>query len=768
MTSLDGFRQALKAHLHKVPAPRTKERLNEDLRGVESYPPANADQIADQCAVIALVRNTRGQVDQPTWYHSLSVIGTCEGGDRIAHEWSSGHPTYSEAETAKKLAQAMAYPPTTCVKLHDCQSALCEKCPQWGKIGSPIRLGFAQATITAPASPPEDARQAAEEAARPLFELPERFSYTQVGGKYILFQSVKSKDGEWSNVPFCATLHYPIKLIYAEDGIKLEMEAYLPRGGTRRFILAGSLIGAGGAALAAELGKNGVVSHQGQKMKEEGYLTALYNKMKADAMAVVSYHRFGWYEDSFLVGQTMIRPTGNVDALCHGNAQAKMFAFTPRGDYAVWKQVIDTAYNHEGQEALQYLVILGFAAPLFSLFKESGGVTVYSHSQGSGVGKTTAQRAALSAWGDWQQLQLSEGKTTNNALWGLVGTYCNLPVVYDELTNMTNEDASKVVHSVAAGSHPERLGPDGSLRLNGGSWSTILLASGNNLITEKFQRNNSEAEQARTFEFTVPNNTRISPNEARELFPQLLCHYGHAGIRFMEYVVRNREAVIAMMRAFQTKYNDATQIAQVERYHSQLQACALTALHLCRELGILNFPIKPLWNWIKERTTEVRVQRAMSIGGPLETFGVMLTELWQGVLVTKGEGDIRRHLIPQIIQDPNGRNLVGRKIFAADKTEKDVLFLSCAAVNKWCNRQGASGKELHAAVVAQGWADQNLKLFSLGKGVPKYVGSNVKCWVVNSEKVDAESHTHPVAQRLTLMMKPGDSNERNAASAVDG
>lgn len=114
---------------------------NSDLTGGMEYAPSSAHRIAEKCGVIALMRDTRGNVDQPTWYHSLGVLAFTEEGDDICHEWSAGHPDYSMDETDAKIAQVRRYKPTSCEKLSDYQPSICAQCPFNGKIKSPISLG---------------------------------------------------------------------------------------------------------------------------------------------------------------------------------------------------------------------------------------------------------------------------------------------------------------------------------------------------------------------------------------------------------------------------------------------------------------------------------------------------------------------------------------------------------------------------------------------------------------------------------------------------
>ncbi|MBX6743579.1 MAG: hypothetical protein IRY87_16210 [Acetobacteraceae bacterium] len=143
-----------------APLPTTKKSggLNAELWGGIEYPPTYADKIADRCAVMGLVRDTQGNVDQPTWFRALGIIAFCEDGDQVAQDWSCGHPDYDPDEVAEKLEQVRQFKPTTCAKLAECQPDLCAGCPFNGKLVSPIRLGMVVPVATQEAVAQADAR----------------------------------------------------------------------------------------------------------------------------------------------------------------------------------------------------------------------------------------------------------------------------------------------------------------------------------------------------------------------------------------------------------------------------------------------------------------------------------------------------------------------------------------------------------------------------------------------------------------------------------
>ena len=732
--------------------------LNSDLMGGESYPPAYAERIANGCGVVAQMRDTQGNIDQPTWYAALGVLAFCEDGEQFAHEWSSGHPQYTQRETAFKLAQASKYKPTTCAKMSGLQADICAACPHNGKIKSPIALGFVTPEI--PIKNEQDE----------TITLPDGYRYApfRSGQEPTLQYSIVDGDGNAVWIPFCDTLFYPISRIKTPEGYHMELEMHVRAGQKRRFTIDCGTIARGGSDLAYELGRREIVPlYSKMKPQIDQYMHKWMDRLRTRAEEISTFHHFGWHTDDFLIGKTLVTPTGEKPVLLSGDAKVREGAFGTRGELQVWKDVIHTAYNYPGQEGLQYLVTTAFAAPLLSLFQQYGGIVVYAHSEGSGVGKTTAQRAGLSAFGDWEQLQLTDKQVTINGLWSTVGAFCNLPVMFDELTNQPNWFASELVFNMSSGQGKVRAKQDGTLQASNAKWSTIMMASGNTMLTEKvsLHRANADAELSRLFEFSLSNTSRISPNDAASLFSKLKFNYGHAGLAYVQYVVANRSKVAETLIAVQQAFNVEANIAQQERYWSALQACQLVALKICNKLGILEFPVAPFKAWILEQLDANRVQKTEVANDPLEIFGRMLADHWQGILVTKGEGDLRKNLLAEVVQHPKG-TLHGRAILAMDANERSVMMLNTATIREWCNKRGCSMKEIHASVVKAGICDARQEKYSLGRGTGQYnaVTSQVRCWIVDLAKMSSVLDKN-IAQKLRVVGGNDGSADSGAGSA---
>ena len=730
---------------------------NSDLTSGVEFRPSSAVEIAQRCGVIGRVRDAGGAVDQPTWFFSLGVLAFTEEGDAICHDWSKGDPRYSAAETDAKLAQIRSkQKPTSCDTLADHNPSICGACPHRGKIRTPYVLGMAESETI------EVERRVETPSGwtlkRVTEEAPDGFAFRTINGRKRMMHRVKDADGEISWEVFCDTMVLPLNRLWDKTAL-YEFEMELPNNERRQFTIEGGALGRGRDSLAGLLGEQEIYVRSGKVGIMQGYLQAWVSRLVETAPLIQASDQFGWKDDTFVLGDVVLHPDGPpTRSMLVRMAKSYGQSVRPKGSLDTWIELVDRAYNAPGQEAFQFMVVNAFAAPLMGLLdKQISGVTVFAHSAGSGAGKTTAQRVGLSAWGDWDHLMLADKKTTANMLWSLIGAYNSLPVVYDELTNMDSATASELVFSVSSGRAKQRMRSDGERNENSNkNWRTILQASGNNPLSEKLNmhRANSEAEIARLFEFTVDATPYLTPNEAAEIFPLFSEHYGWAGQKFAAYIVENRDVVRAMLHKARERLNTSLEITQAERYWSSLLACNLVALSICRSLGLLNFEIAGLKAWMVKHLELNRGGRIASAVNPLDMFGLILADLWPGVLVTAHEGDLRKGEITAPQQRPHG-TMTGRAIvppFEGGATRPRVLYLSAQAVSEWTAKRGVSARELRRALVAAGWTDPEDCRYSLGRGTVEYgaTSSYVRCWRVYPDRLGAEAGA-VVNERLSVI-----------------
>lgn len=124
---------------------RTPANDSASLSIATDFAPSYADQIADRCAIIGTMRETKGKnQSEPEWRACLGVLQHTVEGDALCHDWSKGHRSYSQPETEEKLSRLRSFGPTTCESLNNHRPEICSGCKHRGHIRSPISLGVQQ------------------------------------------------------------------------------------------------------------------------------------------------------------------------------------------------------------------------------------------------------------------------------------------------------------------------------------------------------------------------------------------------------------------------------------------------------------------------------------------------------------------------------------------------------------------------------------------------------------------------------------------------
>ncbi|MDB4044446.1 bifunctional DNA primase/polymerase [Emcibacteraceae bacterium] len=105
---------------------------------------ASLSQIKKGCAWVASCFEDSMSLDEPNWYHALSIISRCENGVQEARNFSEPYPLYDPIETDQKTNRSLNETgPITCnyVASNLVNDNKCQSCIYHGKINSPINLG---------------------------------------------------------------------------------------------------------------------------------------------------------------------------------------------------------------------------------------------------------------------------------------------------------------------------------------------------------------------------------------------------------------------------------------------------------------------------------------------------------------------------------------------------------------------------------------------------------------------------------------------------
>lgn len=750
-TSHESFREKLKAYLgdeaFEIETPEAvnpSRAINDDLF-LERDPlqSVSSERMASVCRQLDYFRRVQGDVPEPFWFGSLGVLAYTDDGETKAQEWSSGHPGYSYGETAAKLEHARRQSGmTSCETLYNTspQPDLCKGCPIFGQCKTPRTMDFktvkpASIVTAAPEGSLDDLFAATNsQVSQAPIHVPDCYLiahdddvdsvYVWKGDEswYDASQSEKTSRNNYSRV-IRGNLYSDGYILDKNDSYTMKLVyLYGPNNSKRKELVVPGKTITNTRELMSILGEKGISSLGLSERHLSDYLRSYMQYHQTLAQQSGMYTHFGWHGDDFLVGTTLYKSDGTIEKVALGRAITdRAHIVEPKGDLDEWKKIINTAYNHPGAEPLQFAVLAGFAAPLMAHFQNFGGLTLHLYSQGSGKGKTTAARAALSVWGNPDAMQLTDKQATVNAIFATMGMYHSLPILYDEVTNKADDEIADLVHVVSAGQPKQRCDASGRVIENEHFWKTLVLTSGNKLLSDKMRstRDNVEAEMARIFEVFVNVKPHISSGEAINLFAGLSNNYGEAGREFITYVVKNKAIVDKSLDEALNAIGNKLSMSQSERYWTVMLSSILVAHNICVKLGLVQFDRPRLASWLKDTLRLNRNSMIEVTPTTEDSWGRMLMELWQDVLVTEGEGSFIGGHWAEVVHHPKAK-IAGRCVMDSRNPSNNRVSLAAESVRKWCQKNGKNYKEFNTELLQNKLISANVTRQSLGKGSQEY------------------------------------------------
>lgn len=721
----------LQLHALSGPRPVAVSTMNNDLAITVEYPPADATVMATHCQQVADFREAQGNVEEPLWYAMLGLVKHAIGGEAICHEWSSGHPAYNPQVTQQKIVQ-WVQGPTTCAKLAQLNPTPCTGCVHAGKVKSPIQLG----TVAPAPVPVEDVNPETNEVER-LPEIPanmrDRFSWD---GTKLCAYLKDEESGVRKAVPICTNYMFARqshrKNIAGEPVVQMVWVVRDKPGVYREFELSGDAIGVGGRELFAALGRQGIVTATGGKRPMEQYVSEWFAALRASSDEVNSLATFGWHNDDFLIGDTLLCSNGERKTVrLQGDTLKYVEAFREQGDLEFWKQGIDNLYNRPNHEHFQWTFGVGFGAPLVHLWGGGmAGCVINGYSAETGFGKSTAGKLALGMYGNPEKLALTKQQATTKGLFAYCGLMRSLPILLDEVTNASGYELSELVYTFSQGTGRIGAQSDGSLRSNVYEWATLMATTSNKSVHTALSavKGDASPEIARVFDFNFHRPTNLmAKEEADELIPELFNCSGIAGRAYVQYVVANQEKIKELMKKVRIEYTRRSKATASERYWVAGAVVNLTGLMIAKSLGMIQFDIKTLFAWSLRQFEAMRGQSADASIDITEHFGTMLNELAPGFLVTDREGDARMpNSRAVVIHQPRSNILNGRVL-----NDSKTLYLPISVMRKWCADNQLDYKSMSETLVAKSWASVGAQPYALGKGTADYATAPSRCFKIN-------------------------------------
>ena len=780
-----------------------KPKIENDFAIPVEYPPVSAHEIRKHCQQVDAFATVRGVVAEPVWFNMLGLLKHTIEAETVCHDWSAGHNSYDRSATNRKIVQ-WSRGPATCESIRVSNPAGCEGCKHKGKINSPISLGTVlpapspviiepEATAVAPEVqpkppvkaeagedpsvvggsshdgpstenptspstygtdlPPVNAKMADVgfrfDPANPEFPASMREEFSYNGD--VLLVKIETPSGVSSVVPMCDTIIWPIS--YHKNGLGAYHMVWRAVHHKKQydFELSGAAIAIGGREIWQELGSRGIVPRPGKKKHMEAYVTSWFNELKRKAEETHVFAQFGWQRDgSFVVGNKQYKPDGSVlNIRLAGDAAQPSYvdAFRARGTVEEWASIVDRAYNYEGQEQYQFMLAVGFGAPLLRLFENYGGLTLNAYSPTKGLGKSTAGKLAIGIWGDPKLLIRTKQQTTYKAYIAHCGVMNSLPVMMDEATNIEGRELSDILYTFSQGAPRVILDRTGKMNMHQQSWSTMQISTANRSMVTLVgaMKSNADAEMGRIFEYEFSKVSKLTKEDADEILGKSETVFGAAGEVYAQYLVTHKAEIEGMLHDARKKLDSRIDLTVQDRFVSVGLSCIVVGAVIAKQLGLVGFDVERLVDWIVITSRNFKETVTSSTPPTLDVFGRMLSEITRGMIVTQNEGDtLAAGRYATIVQHPQGQIITGRII-----EESRTMYIQQGVIRQWCAKNQADYGEMFRVIMSKKWVEPELVNYNLGRGTREYGMSSMRCWKINIDKMNGDSEM----KRVTVPMQ---------------
>jgi hypothetical protein len=678
--------------------------------GIEAHkaPPIDLDAVASQCAFVRDAVTLGGKdYTNPLWNITTLISTFTVGGRADAHRMGDKHPGYTkdstdelyDRKTREKAEKNLGWP--SCTGISGAGSNVCQACPHFPAGKSPLNFAV-RATNSVGAAPAGPVQQVAQGTAGPALpsavtqnDLPK--GYTRHPSDGIVLEVTKDDDGKLYEWP---VLGYAMLDPYIDGDGKLSSLnfATLIRQKPRDIsLLLAQINGMGMRELLQEQGVMCPTDEKGmQRLKR--FLVA-WIKLLQETRDSVNSSEFGWTHESgertgFVFGGQHWTPNGPVKTTARDSTISRMYK--PTGAVQPWTDAYKMVAAQKNQ-ALDVIMASSFAAPLMSMTGHNG-MTMSAYSIETGAGKSTAQHVAQAVWGSPKR-GISKLDDTYNFAMGKIGRLKSLPLYWDEIkTKEALQQFVKIAFAMTLGVEKGRMARNADLK-ESGDWQTLLVVCNNDSLLDYVTHNTgmTEAGIVRVFEFPVPKAKAGDPGiidttVATRIDAKLNHNYGHAGLKYAEFLGKNHKRIDKEFEALSVAIEKLVKSPQDERLWVATIAVTLLGAKYANELCLTKFDLGAMKKFMIGALDDLRKVRDGSASNMKDDINVsnILAQYWgacraENILWTDKfsagttgkpkKGDIKIQRIP-----PKG------SIAVHVATSPEVMHISVLHLTGWLNR----------------------------------------------------------------------------------
>jgi len=587
--------------------------LGDNTKREYDGPKADIEALCRACPFIYDLMMDQEKQSQSAWYFALSTIRCLEDGENLIHEFSKEHPDYDYDHTEQKVAQAMQFGPTSCLKMHEVGGGkTCEACPHWDPKGSGFPINFAKRYVEVAAPKLVVGLTEGEEEEIELVNPPDNYR-RQLGHAGIVKIGVGADGKSRDDLIYDGDL-YPTRLVrntrtheYSADFV-----AYPPKREPVQFSVPMSTLYR--TDLLTELLANQTVLPDPTKVQElKQYMVVYIKKLQAHVEDQMQHTHLGWTDtyDAFVLPKQLIladrvKRDPNLTKTCREattHVGTDDCGGTLEQQYELLKFYAKKKYLKN-----QFVIAASLAASVFHMTEHHGVIlNLYGP---TGASKSTTMFAAASLWGHPDKMPLSglQSGMTENGRNSHMKTHSNMPLLVDEVTFMDPKPLREMCLSVSQ----TRPGKVMSLR-NGDlkpaisdSKSIVMITTSNSAIHAKLALGNQSgtASSMRVFEIHFPELVYDSVEarseavlESNVFLSKLRKCYGHIAPPFIQFV---RKHMPEIQRRIDEKHAALIRLvgaSAAERFWDGLAAATLVTLEIAEAESWLPFSAAEVEAW---------------------------------------------------------------------------------------------------------------------------------------------------------------------------
>jgi hypothetical protein len=458
------------------------------------------------------------------------------------------------------------------------------------------------------------------------------------------------------------------------------LHLHLPRDGLKEFPVALSNLVVKDR-LREDLAKQGVAAGDAQVKNLLNYLITSVKNLQVTNKAEIMRTQFGWVDKNakIIIGDREITKDGSFYSPPSTSTSDVIDMMKPTGSLEKWKEVFNM-YSRPGLEPHAFAALTAFGSLLLKFTGLSGAIINVIYPK-SGSGKSTTLYMCNSVIGHPKTLA-SMWKDTYNAKMHRLGVLNNLANTIDEITNTGPTEFSDLAYSISQGRGKNRMkAMSNEMRINFTSWQGITLTSANASFYEKLglAKDSPDGESMRLFEYRIEPTNVIGTAEGKQMFDQQLFeNYGHAGDIYAQWLVNNLEEAIATLRQVQAKIDADVQFTARERFWSALAACNITGGLIAKKLGLHDYDMKAIYNWLKVQLGSMREELSPPTTESTNILGDFINSHINNVVVVNGKADARTNLDAAPIMEPKG------ELHIRYEPDTKRMYITVAAIRKHC------------------------------------------------------------------------------------